>query len=43
MCLLENLEVYHVQGKNYKEFKRRKSSKSTSKTKDENLLDFKFF
>ena len=40
MCPLENLEVYHVQGKNYKEFKRHKSSKSTSKTKDEKPFGF---
>ena len=40
MCPLKNLDVYHVQGKNYKEFKRHKGSQSTSETKDEKPFGF---
>ena len=33
--VLKNLGVCHVQGENYKKFKKHKGPKNTSKTKDE--------
>ena len=35
MYALKNLGLHHVKGKNYKELKKHKGYKSTSKVKDE--------